>query len=101
MRGAPGGIISLQGGGIIQESLGAIIPLQTGGFTGIGTIFSSQDGSRHPDLGRDRQEMPSQCAFDEAPHASQPHAAAQPKHQIPIESCPAHGGLVPRGLSDA
>ena len=26
-RGAPGGIISLQGGGIIQESLGAIIPL--------------------------------------------------------------------------
>ena len=25
-RGAPGGIISLQGGGIIQESLGAIIP---------------------------------------------------------------------------
>jgi hypothetical protein len=26
MRGAPGGIISLQGGGIIQESLGAIIP---------------------------------------------------------------------------
>jgi len=37
MRGAPGGIISLQGGGIIQESLGAIIPLQTGGFIGIGT----------------------------------------------------------------
>jgi hypothetical protein len=36
-RGAPGGIISLQGGGIIQESLGAIIPLQTGGFVGIGT----------------------------------------------------------------
>jgi len=36
-RGAPGGIISLQGGGIIQESLGAIIPLQTGGFTGIGS----------------------------------------------------------------
>jgi hypothetical protein len=34
----PGGIISLQGGGIIQESLGAIIPLQTGGsFIGIGT----------------------------------------------------------------
>ena len=29
---APGGIISLQG-----ESLGAIIPLQTGGFVGIGT----------------------------------------------------------------
>ena len=26
-RCAPGGIISLQGGGIIQESLGAIIPL--------------------------------------------------------------------------
>jgi hypothetical protein len=26
-RGAPGAIISLQGGGIIQESLGAIIPL--------------------------------------------------------------------------
>ena len=36
-RGAPGGIISLQGGGIIQESLGAIIPLQTGGFIGFGT----------------------------------------------------------------
>ncbi|MGC2782416.1 MAG: hypothetical protein WA397_00970 [Roseiarcus sp.] len=36
-RGAPGGIISLQGGGIIQESLGAIIPLQTGGFVGIGS----------------------------------------------------------------
>jgi hypothetical protein len=36
-RGALGGIISLQGGGIIQESLGAIIPLQTGGFVGIGT----------------------------------------------------------------
>jgi hypothetical protein len=36
-RGAPGGIISLQGGGIIQESLGAIIPLQTGGFVGIST----------------------------------------------------------------
>jgi hypothetical protein len=35
-RGAPGGIISLQGGGIIQEYLGAIIPLQTGGFVGIG-----------------------------------------------------------------
>ncbi|HEY3622680.1 MAG TPA: hypothetical protein VGL12_09875 [Roseiarcus sp.] len=34
-RRAPGGIISLQGGGIIQESLGAIIPLQTGGFAGI------------------------------------------------------------------
>ena len=30
-------MISLQGGGIIQESLGAIIPLQTGGFTGIGS----------------------------------------------------------------
>jgi hypothetical protein len=28
-RGAPRGIISLQGGGFIQESLGAIIPLQT------------------------------------------------------------------------
>ena len=39
-RGAPGGIISLQGGGIIQESLGAIIPLQTGGFVGIGTSFT-------------------------------------------------------------
>jgi hypothetical protein len=26
-RGAPGEIISLQGGGIIQEALGAIIPL--------------------------------------------------------------------------
>jgi hypothetical protein len=25
-------------GGIIQESLGAIIPLQTGGFTGIGRV---------------------------------------------------------------
>jgi hypothetical protein len=37
MVGAPGGIISLQGGGIIQESLGAIIPLQTGGFVGIGS----------------------------------------------------------------
>jgi Periplasmic binding protein len=36
-RGAPGGIISLQGGGIIQEALGAIIPLQTGGFVGIGS----------------------------------------------------------------
>jgi hypothetical protein len=36
-RGAPGGIISLQGRGIIQESLGAIIPLQTGGFVGIGS----------------------------------------------------------------
>jgi hypothetical protein len=36
-RGAPGGFISLQGGGIIQESLGAIIPLQTGGFVGIST----------------------------------------------------------------
>ena len=31
-------MISLQGGGIIQESLGAIIPLQTGGFTEIGTL---------------------------------------------------------------
>jgi hypothetical protein len=41
MRGASGGIISLQGGGIIQESLGAIIPLQTGGFTGIGSRTSS------------------------------------------------------------
>jgi hypothetical protein len=37
-RGAAGGIISLQGGGIIQESLGAIIPLQTGGFVGIGRL---------------------------------------------------------------
>jgi hypothetical protein len=37
-RGAPGGIISLQGGGIIQECLGAIIPLQTGGFVGIGSV---------------------------------------------------------------
>ena len=37
-RGALGGIISLQGGGIIQESLGAIIPLQTGGFVGIGKL---------------------------------------------------------------
>jgi hypothetical protein len=37
-RGAPGGFISLQGGGIIQESLGAIIPLQTGGFVGIGRL---------------------------------------------------------------
>ena len=41
-RGAPGGIISLQGGGIIQESLGAIIPLQTGGFGGIGTLTTSR-----------------------------------------------------------
>jgi Winged helix-turn helix len=28
--------VALKGGGIIQESLGAIIPLQTGGFIGIG-----------------------------------------------------------------
>ena len=34
-------MISLQGGGIIQESLGAIIPLQTGGFTGIGRSLNT------------------------------------------------------------
>jgi len=45
MRGASGGIISLQGGGIIQESLGAIIPLQTGGFTGIGRYQGLGEGS--------------------------------------------------------
>jgi hypothetical protein len=33
----PGRDHLVTGGGIIQESLGAIIPLQTGGFVGIGT----------------------------------------------------------------
>jgi hypothetical protein len=34
----PGRDHLVTGGGIIQESLGAIIPLQTGGFVGIGTL---------------------------------------------------------------
>jgi hypothetical protein len=38
-RSAPGGIISLQGAASSRKSLGAIIPLQTGGFTGIGTAY--------------------------------------------------------------
>ena len=34
----PGRDHLVTGGGIIQESLGAIIPLQTGGFVGIGKL---------------------------------------------------------------
>jgi len=34
-------------GGIIQESLGGIIPLQTGGFAGIGMNASAKEPSLH------------------------------------------------------
>jgi hypothetical protein len=57
-RGAPGGIISLQGGGIIQESLGAIIPLRCASIITlarssrrpIGSINPKADHDLHPDL---------------------------------------------------
>ena len=35
----PGAIIPLPGGGIIQESMGGIIPLHPGAFVGIDTLL--------------------------------------------------------------
>jgi hypothetical protein len=37
-----------------------------------------------PDIGRDRQEMLSRCASNQAPSTSRPSTPAQPKHQIAI-----------------
>jgi hypothetical protein len=53
-----------------------------------------------PDIGRDRQEMLSRCASNQAQSTSRPSTPAQPKHH-PHKPRPAHRGFVPRRLPDA